>query len=613
MGVTVAPARTREFREALAAGALTADGAMGTMLAAMLAPRGGFTLRSLDELNLSLPALVRDVHQEYLRAGAQILGTNTFGANRERLGLFGFAEKTSAINQAGARIAREAARGFSPDSPAFVAGVVGPLGARLEPLGRIRRDEARALFQEQIHALVEAGVDLLMLETFQDLHELEEAVLAARQAAAPEMAVIAHVSVEENGTLACGASVREFTQALDEWPVDAIGLNCSSGPGLILETAAQMAQWTAKPLSILPSAGLPLAEAHHVYPVSAEYLAGFVGDFLRLGARIVGGCCGTTPDHIRRIRAAVKDTPADTDLRQPVPVSVEEVVVDEPHEAIPAGARSGLGARLAARKFVDIVELLPPRGADPSPLVVAAGDYKYAGFDFVAIPARSNAQASVAGAAACYLLQHTAEVECILQCGQCEVSGLESQLLSAHALGVRNVLCSADAVGSAALAANLNRGLDLGGHALGSRTFLLVGVTVNPCAPDLDAELRRFESNLKAGADYAVIQPSFDLDFLEELLKFLEPYRLPVIAGLRPLSSVRDAEFLINEWRTPVPGVYVERLRAAENSEAEGLAIACEMAQGLRGMVAGIYWRGRKGMLPPPAELAHAAGLQSRA
>src|SRR6266849_3540641 len=295
MAATAAQSRAAEFREALEKRILVADGAMGTALYS----KGVFINRCFDELNLSLPALVRDVHQDYAKAGAEILETNTFGANRKRLAAFGFVEKLRLINQAGVRIAREAAR-----DQAFVAGAVGPLGIRLEPLGPTSFEEARAIFREQIAALVEAGVDLLVLETFRDSNEIREAIFAAHEVTGGEVAVIAQLSIEDDGTLRDGTSTEDFTRRLDEWPVDVIGLNCSSGPKVMLETIEKMVRYTKKPLSAMPNAGLPTTvEGRNLYLCSPEYMAQYARRFLLAGVRIVGGCCGTTADHIKLIRA----------------------------------------------------------------------------------------------------------------------------------------------------------------------------------------------------------------------------------------------------------------------------------------------------------------------
>ena len=304
MPVTATPTRAAEFRENLAQRVWVADGAMGTMLYA----KGAFINRCYDELNLSLPALVRDVHQEYVRAGAEIVETNTFGANRKRLAPFGFADKVRLINRAGVRIAREAA-GFARQEgdQAFVGAAIGPLGVRLEPLGSTTIDEARSIFREQIEALVEAGVDCLMLETFRDLNEVRAAVEAARDAAGPDMVLMAHLSIEDDGRLQDGTSIEDFTRALDAMPVDVIGLNCSSGPKVMLETLEKMGAYTHKPLSAIPNAGLPASvDGRNIYLCSAEYMAQYAARFIKAGARIVGGCCGTTPEHIREIRNEVR-------------------------------------------------------------------------------------------------------------------------------------------------------------------------------------------------------------------------------------------------------------------------------------------------------------------
>ena len=292
MAVITFQNRSAEFKDALLNRVLVADGAMGTALYA----KGIFLNRCYDELNLSLPALIRDVHQEYLRAGAQILETNTYGANRKRLAGFGFAEKLRQINQAGVRIAKEVAQ-----DQAFVAGAVGPLGVRLEPLGPVSFAEARDLFREQVAVLAEAGVDLIILESFRDLDELREAVLAVREAAGREMPLIAQVAIEDDGTLEDGTSAANIALALTQWPVDVIGLNCSSGPRVLLEAIEAMAPHTTKPLSVMPNAGLPVTvDGRNLYLCSPEYMAQYSRRFLEAGAKIVGGCCGTTAAHIER-------------------------------------------------------------------------------------------------------------------------------------------------------------------------------------------------------------------------------------------------------------------------------------------------------------------------
>src|SRR5271163_4876757 len=336
MGSIAIQTRADEFKDALLNRVLVADGAMGTALYS----KGVFINRCYDELNLSLPALVRDVHQEYVKAGSEILETNTFGANRKRLAGFGFAEKVRLINQAGVRIAREAAR-----DQAFVAGTVGPLGIRLEPLGPTSFEEARAVFREQIEAQIEAGVDLLILETFRDSNEIREAIFAAREVAGDEIAIIAQLSIEDDCRLRDGTSTEDFTRRLDEWPVDVIGLNCSSGPKVMLETIEKMVAFTTKPLSAMPNAGLPTTvEGRNLYLCSPEYMAQYARRFLLAGVKIVGGCCGTTPDHIKEIRSEARSL-------QHVQRS-QSVVIESrgarPHafENVPMAEKSQLGAKL---------------------------------------------------------------------------------------------------------------------------------------------------------------------------------------------------------------------------------------------------------------------------
>lgn len=572
MPVTETPTRAAEFRETLAQRVWVADGAMGTMLHS----KGAFINRCYDELNLSLPALVRDVHQEYVRSGAEIIETNTFGANRKRLESFGFADKVRLINRAGVRIAREAAR-----DQAFVAAAIGPLGVRLEPLGSTTIDEARDIFREQIDALVEAGVDCLMLETFRDLNEVRAAVEAAREAAGPDMVVMAHLSIEDDGRLQDGTSIEDFTRALDAMPVDVIGLNCSSGPSVMLDTLERMSLYTNKPLSALPNAGL----GKNLF--SPEYMASCAVRFVLTGASVVGGCCGTTPEHIKGIRDAVRGAPCRRSIVIPEPEPKPE-----PMKKLPVASKSDLGAKLGAGTFVSLGEIIPPRGLDTSQEIAAAKLYKEAGFDCIVVSDRPRSGARLSAQVTCQLIQQETGIEAALHVHgrDRDFLRIQNKLLTAYKAGIRNLICvSGDGV--ATVADRLNRGLDLGGNSMGSQTGLVLGVEVNPSASDMDDELRRFEAKVKAGAEFAVTQLVFDLDLLEAFLKRTAEFGIPVIAGIWPLSSFRNAEFMVNELRVPVPEVYMDRMRSADSAEAaraEGVAIAREMVQRVRSLVAGV-------------------------
>jgi homocysteine S-methyltransferase len=362
-------------------------------------------------------------------------------------------------------------------------------------------------------------------------------------------------------------------------PVDVIGLNCSSGPHVMLETLEKMAAFTEKPLSALPNAGV----GKNVF--SPEYVAACAARFVQAGASIVGGCCGTTPDHIKEIREAVRD--AQPGLRSAAIVEPEPK--PQPMEKVPVASRSDLGAKLAAGTFVTLVEILPPRGLDASQEIGAAKLYKQSGFDCVVVTERPRSGARLTAQVAAQLIQREAGIEAALPVHGHDRNflSIQSELLSAYKIGIRNLIC-ATGDGVAAVADYLNRGLDLGGNRMGSQTGLLLGIEVNPSAYDMDDEVRRFESGVKAGADFAVTHPIFDLDSLEVFLKF----GIPVIAGIRPLASIRDAEYVVNELRVPVPESYMERMRRADSGEAahaEGVVIAREIVQRARPLVAGVH------------------------
>jgi homocysteine S-methyltransferase len=600
---------------------MVADGAMGTMLYA----RGVFINRCFDELNLSAPAMVSQIHEEYVKAGAEILETNTFGANRFRLAAFGMAEKLRDINHAGIKLARAA----SPDG-VFVAGAIGPLGVRIEPLGPTSFAEARAAFREQVDALLEAGVDLLIFETFGNLDELREAVTAGREAAGDDLAMIAQVTIDDFGHLPGGTDPETFTREMDHWPVDAIGLNCSVGPKATLETIERMLPFTAKPLSAMPNAGLPMrVEGRNIYLCSPEYMAQYARRMLWAGVKIIGGCCGTTPEHIKLIRSETRSL-------QPGAKKLN-VTVDEPAartqalEPVAAAKKSSLGAKLAEGKFVSFVEILPPRGVDASRELDGARRCGQASIDAINVPDGPRASARMSAQVTCQLIQQHAGIEAVLHfcCRDRNILGIQSELLGAHTAGVRNLICitgdpprmgaypdatavfDVDAIGLVNIAKNLNHGLDIGGNPMGSQTALLIGVGANPGAPNMEEEIRRFEWKAEAGAEYVVTQPVFDLRLLEAFLKRIQHVRIPVICGIWPLTSFRNAEFMVNELRVPVPEDFMERMRRVDNADKareEGVNIAREMVRAVRHMVQGVQLSAPFGRYQMALDVADAIG-----
>jgi methionine synthase / methylenetetrahydrofolate reductase(NADPH) len=613
--------KSPELRATLARRALVADGAMGTMLYA----KGVFINRSFDELNLSTPALISEVHRQYVEAGAEIVETNTYGANRTRLTPYGLGEKVAAINEAGVRLAREAA-----GEAVFVAGSMGPLGARIAPIGRIAFPEARDVFLEQATALIEAGVDLLILETFSDLHELDAALQAARQAAGADFPIVAQVTIDDAGALRDGTDTETFTRQLDRWPADAIGLNCSAGPKVMLETIERMAGLTSKALTAMPNAGHPVRlEGRSLYLCSPEYMAQYARRFLDAGVRIIGGCCGTTPEHIKQVRAETRSLqPEHRRLEVAVPVA-EAVAQSLPK--VPVAEKSKLGAKLAQGTFVAFVEILPPRGVDAGREIAGSRLCAQNGIDCINVPDGPRASARMSAQVACQIIQQQASIEAVLHfcCRDRNILGIQSELIGAHAAGIRNLICitgdpprmgsypeatavfDVDSIGLVGIVENLNRGLDIGGNPIGSRTSLLIGVGANPGAVNLDEEIRRFERKVEAGAEFAVTQPVFDLCLLEQFLRRIEHLRMPLIAGIWPLTSLRNAEFMVNELRVPVPRDYLERMRRADSADKardEGVSIAREMVRMIRPMVRGVQLSAPFGRYQMAIDVAEAIG-----
>jgi homocysteine S-methyltransferase len=616
--------RVKTFRDQLTRRVLVADGAMGTMLY----DKGIFINRCYDELNLTSPDMIRQIHADYVKVGAEILETNTFGANRMRLAAFGLGEKLRAINQAGVKLAREAAH-----DTAFVAGAVGPLGANIEPLGPTSFAEARSIFREQVETLVEADVDLLILETFYNLDELREAIFAAREVAGPDMVIVGQVTIDDYGNLRGGADTETFTRRLDEWPVDVIGANCSAGPKVMLETIEKMMLYSKKPMSAMPNAGHPQrVEGRNIYLCSPEYMSQYARRFLWAGVKIIGGCCGTTPEHIKLVRSEARSLqPGQAHIQTTV---AEALGTEKPVQKMPKIAvkdKTKLGAKLAAGTFVAFVEILPPRGVDASKEIAGAALCKQAGIDCINVPDGPRASARMSSQVTCQLIQREAGIEAVNHfcCRDRNILGIQSELLGGHAAGVRNLICitgdpprmgpnlnatavfDVDAIGLVNIVNNLNHGLDISGNPMGSQTSLLLGVGANPGALNIDEEIHRFELKVEAGAEYAVTQPVFDLDLLERFLKLTERCRIPVICGIWPLTSYRNAEFMVNELRVPVPEHFMERMRKVDNAEkarAEGVAIAREMTARVRQMVQGVQLSAPFGRYQMAIDVAEAIG-----
>jgi homocysteine S-methyltransferase len=590
---------TPAFLDALESRVLVCDGAMGTMLYA----RGIFLNRSFDELNLTQPDLVAEVHQAYVRAGADVIETNTFGANRVKLGAFGLADRVHAINVQGARIARHAAR-----DQAYVAGAIGPLGIRLEPWGKTGVDEAEGYFREQAAALAEGGVDLFVLETFGDLNEIRAAIRAVRSVS--DRPIVAQMTTEEDGNSLTGVPPETFVPALEAAGADVVGLNCSVGPAAMLETLERMAHVTHARLSAQPNAGKPReVEGRNLYLCSPDYMASYARRFITAGVRLVGGCCGTTPEHIRAIKAAVQSLAPGTAgkvAKAPAPAAAL------PSPPVPREQKSRMANALARGGFVVSVELVPPRGFQADGLVEQARRLKIHGVDLVNIPDNPHASARMSALAAALLVQQQAGVETILHYASRArtLLAMQSDLLGAHSMGVRNVLlvtgdppkvgaypdatvvAEVDSIGLANAVARLNTGLDLGGQAIGSATAFHVGVAVNPGALNLDDELRRFAYKVEAGAEFAVTQPVFDAVEFRGFMTRVSGFGIPIVAGLMPLASLRHTEFMANEVPgVRVPDAVVARMRRADaegRAADEGLAIAREVAAEIRPLVRGV-------------------------
>jgi methionine synthase I (cobalamin-dependent)/5,10-methylenetetrahydrofolate reductase len=582
------------------------DGAMGTMLYA----KGVYINRSYDELNLTNPDLVREVHEEYVRAGADIIETNTFGATAHNLQQYGLEGSLRLINIAAARIAREAA-----GERAYVAGAVGPLGLRIEPYGPTSFDEAKEMFKEQVAALLDGGVDLFILETFSDISQMRQAIRAVKELC--DLPIVAQMTILPDGNTAFGTTPEVFTSRLDEWGADVIGLNCGVGPAIVLTGLEKMRAVTNKKLSAQPNAGLPRdVQGRQFYMCSPEYMAKFAKRMIQAGAKFIGGCCGTTPAHIKLITDAVRAASPRKQhavIKEAGAARVNDLTPAD-IKVVPPEERSLWSRKITNGEFVTSVEVLPPKGCDPHKTLDSIRLLKKAGVDGVNIPDGPRAQTRMSAQATAVLVERDIGIEAVLHycCRDRNLLGMMSDLLGAAALGIRNLLLitgdppkmgpypdatavfDIDSIGLTNMVNKLNHGLDLGNNPIGQPTAFCIGVGCNPGAINMDEEIKRFEYKVEAGAQYAITQPVFDTEQLCDFLKRIEHVRIPVIAGIWPLVSYRNAEFLHNE----VPGVRVtpsimERMRVAsekskEAARDEGLKIARESLIEVRELIQGV-------------------------
>ena len=598
--------RDTPFREAMRS-LLVFDGAMGSLLY----ERGVFVTQNFEQLNVTRPEVVGRIHEDYVAAGAQVIETNTFGANGFCLDRHGLGDQVRAFNVAGARLARQAA-----GEDVWVAGSIGPTGLVPGVASPAELDLAAATFADQAAALVEGGVDLFVLETFRHLEEIRIAIDAARQAA-PELPIIASMAFNPSETVADGSTPEQVAATLRDWGADVIGVNCGDGPQLALAIAERM-RGAGLPLCVQPNAGLPrTVDGRLLYMATPEYLDVFARRTIQLGATMIGGCCGTTPEHVHWMAKSGRmlgDRHTDV-IRTRAVTAAEVVPVLEPTSL---AERSDFAAKIAAGKFVVSVEVNPAPGLDPSKALEGAKMLLASGVDIVNVADAPRAVARMSNLAFCSLLLERHGIQPILHvCGRDRnLLGQMAHLLGAHAIGIRNLVIitgdppkvgdypeasavyDLDAIGLLQMAANMNRGIDPAGKPLpGGQTSFLLATGFEPGAADLDKEIHRLERKKAAGAEIVMTQPIFQTDLLEETLQRIAHLELPILVGVLPLVSYQNAEFLHNE----VPGMQIpeetrERMRKTPGGEAarkEGVRIAREMLFAVRDRVQGAY------LMPP--------------
>ncbi len=586
------------FTEFLKNNIVLFDGAMGTEIY----NKGIFINSCYDELNLTRPALIKEVHHKYIEAGADVIETNTFGANRLKLQKHGLEEKVYEINLKGANLAREAA-----GEDIYVAGAIGPLNVRLEPWGPLSEKEAQEIFLEQAKGLIDGGVDIIILETFSDLHIIQQALHSIKLNF--KIPVIAQMTIGNDGFSLFGTPPGLFAAKLIQWEADVVGINCSVGPKPMLDALEKINEVVTVPISIMPNAGTPVdVEGRNIYLATADYFAEYTRRFIQSGARVVGGCCGTTPAFIKEMRKAIRSIQPRNIVPRQIEIKEETKLV----QSVPKCEKSKFSQKICKGEFVTTVEIVPPRGADPSKPVEQAKLFRDAGIDALNIPDGPRALSRMGAPYLSMLIQQLTGIEVILHyaCRDRNLLGMVGDLLGASAAGIKNILLitgdppkmgtypdatavfDVDSIGLTNVVNHLNSGIDLGGNPIDKPTAFYTGVGVNPGAIDLDYEIRRFEWKVKAGAEFAITQPVFDNALFYKFLKRVIQFNIPIIAGVWPLVSIGNAEFMNNEVPgASVPDHIMKRMYATKTKEEAretGIEIARETIRELRNDIAGV-------------------------
>ncbi|MFC1554026.1 bifunctional homocysteine S-methyltransferase/methylenetetrahydrofolate reductase [candidate division KSB1 bacterium] len=574
------------------------DGGMGTSLY----DRGIFINQSFDDLNISNPKMVKEIHKEFANAGAEVLETNSFGANYVKLRPHGLDDKVFEINKKAAEIAKEVA-----GDSLFVAGVIGPLGKKVQPFGKISQEDAYKYFKEQASGLSAGNVDLFILETFTYLEELKQAVTAVQDIS--KLPVLALVTVKEDGSTLIGMEPEGYIPIIESWGVDGVGVNCSIGPQAMLNAIERIVKITKLPIVAEPNAGIPrIVDGRNLYLCSPEYISTYVQRYIELGVKIVGGCCGTKGEHIKAIKNAAKQVHPTVHTEK---INVSKIQLPEIN-VVPAEEKSDFSNKILNGKFVTSIEIVPPRGWDISEIIQKTEILKKSGIDCINVPDGPRASARMSPQVMSYLVQKKVGIEVILHycCRDRNLLGMQSDILGNFSAGIKNLLIitgdppkvgdypdatavfDVDSIGLTRIVNNLNHGYDIGGNAIGRPTSYFIGVGSNPNAVDLNREINRFFQKVEAGAEYAITQPVFDPESFFSYLEKIKDTNIPIIAGIWPLISYRNADFMKHE----VPGVYVpdhilERMKvpsSKEESLEEGIKIAREILSTIKDHVSGV-------------------------